>query len=293
MELRDNYGRAVTGLRISVTQECNLNCIYCHNEGQERNNGIMSVEKIHEIVEVTSKLGIRKIKITGGEPLMREDIVDLVAGISEVKGIEDISMTTNGILLDKFADELRGAGLNRINISLDTLDPGIYSIITQSDSRYLKNVKEGLESAINAEFYPIKLNMVVLKNLNENSIEEMIDFARRNKIVLQLIELLEKESPLYLSLNGVEEKLRIRATRVIKRHMHGRKKYFIDNAEVEIVRPHGSEFCMNCHRLRVTSDGRFKMCLLRDDTVDIKNIRNSFIEAVRRRTPFIMDQKCP
>jgi len=252
----------------------------------------MNLEQIHEVVDVTSKLGVKKIKITGGEPLMRKDILGLVAGISKIRGIEDISMTTNGILLDKFASELKEAGLDRVNISLDTLNLDIYSKITQVDSGYLKDVKNGVNSAIRAGFYPVKLNMVVLKGLNENRIEEMIDFARDNGAVLQLIELLDRHSPLYFDLSGVEEKLRESATKIEKRRMHGRRKYFVDGAEVEVVRPHGSEFCMNCHRLRVTSDGKFKLCLLRDDVVEIKDVRKSFIEAVGRRVPFMMEQKC-
>jgi len=292
MELQDDYGRKVNGLRISVTQACNLNCIYCHGEGQEKNNGSMSLEQIQEIVDVTSKLGVRKIKITGGEPLMRKDIVELVGGISEIGGIEDISMTTNGILLDKFASELKKAGLDRVNISLDTLHPGIYSKITGTDSKYLKDVKKGVNSAIKASFYPVKLNMVVLKGLNGDRIEEMIDFAKSRGVVLQLIELLGRESPLYLNLDDVEEGLRMRARKIKKRRMHGRRKYFIDGAEVEVVRPHCPEFCMNCNRLRVTSDGKFKLCLLKSDAIDIKDIKSSFIEAVRKRRPFTMEQKC-
>lgn len=291
MELHDNYGRPVTGLRISVTQECNLDCIYCHNEGQESDDGLMSVEEIHDIVDVTGKLGVKKIKLTGGEPLMRKDIVDLVAEVSGVEGITDVSMTSNGTLLNDLAYELKEAGLDRINVSLDTLDPGIYSVITQSDSGYLMDVIDGLDNAVDAGFYPIKLNMVVLKNLNENSVKEMIDFTRRKGVMLQLIELIDKESPLYLDLEAIEGKMRAQATKIRKRRMHGRMKYFVDDAEVEIVRPHGPEFCMNCRRLRVTSDGKFKMCLLRNDTVDIKDIKSSFMEAVKKRRPYITE-KC-
>ncbi len=292
-ELHDDYGRSVSGLRISVTQECNLNCIYCHREGQRKNNEIMSPERINEIVEVTSKLGVEKIKITGGEPLMREDICDIVSGISGINGIKDISMTSNGTLIHKFADRLRDAGLNRINVSLDTLDPAVYSVITGADSSCLYDVRRGLDSALKAGLYPVKLNMVVLKGLNENKIGEMIDFTRERGIILQLIELLDRESPLYYSLSDLEQDFERRASDVVKRRMHGRKKYLIEGAEVEVVRPHGSGFCMNCNRLRLTSDGRFKPCLLRDDTVEIGDVRDSFIEAVSRRRPFSVDQKQP
>ncbi len=196
-------------------------------------------------------------------------------------------MTTNGVLLEGFTHELKEAGLDRVDISLDTINPEVYSIITRSNSEYLENVRNGLESAIAVGFYPIKLNMVILNGLNDVSIDKMTAFAKSNKVILQLIELLDKKSPLYFNLNSMEKKLEMWATKVKKRHLHGIKKYFINSAEVAVVRPHRPEFCMNCHRIRVTSDGRFKLCLLKKDTVEINNIQNSFIEAVHKREPFL------
>lgn len=287
MKLIDNYGRIVNGLRISVTQECNLNCIYCHREGIRESNGIMSADRICAIVREGSKFGINKIKITGGEPLIRRDITDIISMISDIDGIEDLSMTTNGIFLEKHGYELKEAGLNRVNISLDTLDKEIYSKITKSNPSNIEKVKNGLGIAIDSGLYPVKLNMVILKNLNDHSVQEMINFARERKVMLQLIELINRNSDLYVDLSKIENELRRNATKIIEREMHKRKKYFV-GTEVEVVRPHNPEFCMNCSRLRVTSDSRFKICLLRNEYINIdKDIGNSFIEAVRRRRPFI------
>jgi len=278
MVLVDRFGRPVTNLRISLTNECNLNCFYCHREGQTLNFEDMKPEEIERIVRIASQLGIKKVKLTGGEPTIRKDIVEIVRRIRPY--VEDLSMTTNGTTLKLLAEPLKEAGLDRVNISLDTLDREKYKAITGFD--VLPQVLEGIDKAVKL-FHPVKLNMVVMKGLNDEEIWDMIDYAAQKNAILQLIEIeVPKEmenswffKKYFYPLKPLEEKFEKIAVEIKERQMHRRKKYFIPTdygiAEVEVVRSmHNTIFCANCTRIRLTSTGHLKTCLLRrDDLVDI------------------------
>jgi cyclic pyranopterin phosphate synthase len=288
--LTDTYGRAVTNLRVSVTQRCNLRCIYCHAEGERAPEAELPLGDIREILRVAAGLGLRSVKFTGGEPLVREDILEIVRAVPP--GLES-SMTTNGILLGRYARDLKEAGLSRINVSLDSLDPECYREITGHDR--LSDVLAGIEAALAAGLTPIKLNMVVLKGINEDEVDAFLEYVRGNRdLILQLIELMEWNTcTSHAEINRLEEDLASRSKIILTRRMHHRKKYCVDGAEVEVVRPrHNTEFCAFCNRLRVTSDGKLKPCLLRSDNlIDIRGKRGAelealFREAVRIREPF-------
>ena len=288
--LTDTYGRKVTNLRVSVTQRCNLRCIYCHAEGERSPDAEIPLGDIREILRVAASLGIRSVKFTGGEPLVREDILEIVRAVP--RGLES-SMTTNGILLGGYARELKKAGLSRINVSLDSLDTACYREITGHDR--LPDVLAGIEAALEAGLTPIKLNMVVLKGINDDEVDSFLTYVRGNRdLILQLIELMEWNTcTSHAEINRLEEDLASRSRIILTRRMHHRKKYCVDGAEVEVVRPrHNTEFCAFCNRLRVTSDGRLKPCLLRtDNLIDIRGKRGAelealFREAVRIREPF-------
>ena len=288
--LTDGYGRQVTNLRVSVTQRCNLKCIYCHAEGERSPEAELPAADIREILRVAAKLGMRSVKFTGGEPLVRDDIIEIVRAVPE--GMES-SMTTNGILLGKYARPLKEAGLSRINVSLDSLDPECYRDITGHGR--LPEVLAGIEAALSAGLTPIKLNMVVLKGVNDDEVEAFLQYVRGNRdLILQLIELMDIGScTSHAEINRLEEDLAGRSKIILTRRMHHRKKYCVDGAEVEVVRPrHNTEFCAFCNRLRVTSDGKLKPCLLRSDNlIDIRGKRGAeleaaFREAVRIREPF-------
>lgn len=290
MVLIDPYGRKVTGLRMSVTSRCNLRCIYCHHEGEMPADREISREMAVNVVSAASRLGMRSVKITGGEPLMRTDLEEMIAGFKEVAPGIEISITTNGVYLKDRADRLAAAGLSRANISLDSLDPERYRRITGAREGDLERVLCGIEAAMISGLRPVKLNMVVLRE-NECEIPDMIEFSRKNGIILQLIELLG-DGPKG-DLESVERMLEAEADGVLTREMHRRRKYFIKGAVVEIVRPmDNTEFCAHCNRLRVTSDGRLKPCLLRNDNLlemkstDPDEIEMLIVEAVRRRAPF-------
>ena len=289
MVLIDPYGRKVTGLRISVTSRCNLRCIYCHHEG-EVTGGEISREMAVNVVNAASRLGIRSVKITGGEPLMRSDLEEMIAGFKEVAPGVEISITTNGVYLKDRAEGLAAAGLSRVNISLDSLDSDMYRRITGAGGGDLERVLDGIEAAQLSGLRPVKLNMVVLRE-NEREIPEMIEFSRKRGVILQLIELLG-DGPKG-DLERVERLLESKAEMVLTREMHRRRKYFLNGAVVEIVRPmDNTEFCAHCNRLRVTSDGRLKPGLLRNDNLleikstDPDEIERLILEAVKRRAPF-------
>ncbi|KUG21309.1 molybdenum cofactor biosynthesis protein moaa [hydrocarbon metagenome] len=290
MVLKDKYNRSVTNLRISLTSRCNLRCIYCHAEGEVNPQNQMSSEEIAELMRVAAGFGIRSIKFTGGEPLLRPDILEIIRAVPP--GIE-ASMTTNGTLLADIAPALRAAGLSRVNVSLDTLNHERYREIAGKDC--LHEVLAGIEAAIDAGLTPVKINMVLLQGINDDEIEDFLDFVRGDRhLILQLIELMEFQGCVFHGdVDAVERDLSDRAKQIMTRRMHHRKKYCLDDAEVEVVRPlHNTEFCAYCNRLRVTSDGRLKPCLLRSDNlVDIRGKRGAelealFREAVSRREPF-------
>jgi len=285
--VKDNYGREITHLRISVTKECNLNCLYCHKEGDGRENKRkICPEEIKRIVHVACKLGIRKIKITGGEPLLRKDIFEILKGISE-EGVEDLSMTTNGFFIDeKTAIKLKESGLKRINIGCD----GLSNILPKN----IKNVENAIKNAKYAGLNPVKINMVVLKGINEKEINKMMEISKKYNAILQLIELIPLNNPFfdkfYFSLENIEKEFEKKASKIVIRDINFRKQYFIDGTVVEIIRSHlNRKFCENCKKLRITNDGYVKPCLMRNDNlvkINFENdeeILNSLLEGIKRR----------
>jgi len=235
----------------------------------------MTVDEIVRIVRIAADLGISKVKLTGGEPLMRKDVVEIVRGIAAILGLQDLSMTTNGTLLGSLAEELHASGLKRVNINLPTLNERVYNKLTGGR---LENVLEGIKAAVEAGLYPVKLNMLILKGVNDRDVPEMIDFARETGTILQLIEL----EPINISdayysthhklLDEYEFMLRQKAMNIeTRKYMQNRRIYHLSDVKVEVIHPiENTEFCMHCTRLRVTSNGKLKPCLMRNNNlVDI------------------------
>jgi cyclic pyranopterin phosphate synthase len=307
MSLRDNCGRPLLNLRISITQRCNNRCVYCHREGEvqraNRSAEKMTVEEIVRIAKVAISLGIARIKLTGGEPLMRQDLPEIVSGISAIEGLRDLSLTTNGLLLGGgMAKRLRDSGLRRVNISLPSLNPETYHKLTGGN---LQIALAGIQAAIEAEFSPVKLNMVILQDVNVGDVPDMIEYAGRKGVVLQLIELDPINvsgnyySAHHRSLDEQEQMLREKAVTIEKRpFMHNRLIYHLPNATVEVVHPiENTDFCMHCTRMRVTSDGKLKPCLMRNDNLtDIltpirhgatdEELKRLFVKANSLREPY-------
>ncbi|HJJ48028.1 MAG TPA: GTP 3',8-cyclase MoaA [Methanocorpusculum sp.] len=306
--MTDTFGRRITDVRIALNSACNLRCIYCHREGEDINEGCvrkeagseLSRDEIVEVVSLLQSLGVRTLKLTGGEPTLRRDLVELIAALPK-DGLE-ISMTTNGTRLKELAVPLKEAGLARVNISIDSLKPERYAKITGKN--LLPQVLEGLEAARAAGLTPVKINTVLLPGINDDEVEDFLSFVRgRDDLILQFIELMD--------LNGwtdgadtsvhenhrfaaeLEERFKREAAQVTTRRMHHRHKYNLNGATVEIVRPmHNAEFCANCNRLRITSDGLLKPCLLRcGNEVSMKGLhgealRDAVRQAVHNRAPY-------
>jgi len=300
-QLKDSYGRRVNSLRVSITQRCNFDCFFCHQEGENDSGAEATPEEIEALVSVAAKLGVRRLKLTGGEPLLRDDVVEIVRRVSLY--VEEVSMTTNGYLLAEKAYKLKEAGLRRINVSLHSGDPEVFCKIIGRDA--LPQVREGIVAARECGLNPVKLNMVVMKGVNDGEIEEMIAFAKDVGATLQLIEFQPLERGAegwedhFYDLRSLETSLEARSTRVVEREMQRRRQYHLeDGGIVEVVRPmHNSDFCRWCTRLRVTSDGCLKPCLMRGDNhvEAVTLLRNggsredlvaAFKEAVSRREPY-------
>ena len=265
--MKDLHDREIRNIRISVNDECNLHCYYCHHEGQLPENGQMSPKEIGKILTLSRELGMKKVKFTGGEPLLREDIFEIIKHASGM--MEDVSLTTNGAFPGVTAVQLQKAGLNRINISLDTINKERYAKITGDDR--LASVLDFIKASVDAGLFPVKINIVWLEDSTFKDLMETIKYIWERGAKPQVIELVDMDDKSQTRFTEVEEKIAELAVDVKERAMHRRKIYFLKDVkgelkEVEVVRPmHNTEFCANCSRLRVTSGGQLKPCLMHNE----------------------------
>ncbi|MEF8818454.1 MAG: GTP 3',8-cyclase MoaA [Haloferacaceae archaeon] len=303
MSLVDDFGRAVTGVRVSLTDRCNFDCVYCHNEGlgdtrgpMEPRDDEMSADDVVRFLEVVDEFDVDAVKFTGGEPMLRDDLEEIVRRVPD--GME-ASMTTNGTFLPGRAEGLVDAGLARVNVSQDALDPEAFREVTQSGA--YDQVMAGVRAAVDAGLAPVKLNMVVFEH-TKGYVEEMVEYvAREDGLRLQLIEYMPEltgRPEWSVDIERVHDWLDGKADRVERREMHDRRRYWMggesaDGGMVEIVDPvENPEFCANCGRVRVTHDGKLKGCLNRND--DLRpmgemtraEIRAAFREVVAERVPY-------
>ncbi len=296
--LADAYGRTITDLRVSVTQRCNFSCVYCHDEGlgpvrrpHEAHEEELRPEEVERLVGVAREFGVRSVKLTGGEPLVRPDLEEIVR--LTVRQIPDVSLTTNGSFLERRAASLREAGLKRLNISVDSTDPEQFREIRKGP---LAPVLRGVRAALAEGLTPVKLNMVVFGPTVQN-IPAMIDYVGATEgLRLQLIQFMPELAahlPLAADIASVRGWLEQHASRVLVREMHHRRVYLFGRTEVELVDPvDNPEFCANCHRLRVTHRGELKGCLNRNDDLvptrglDDAGLRAAFRQVVAQRVPY-------
>ena len=282
-KLIDNHERHINYLRISITDRCNLRCIYCmpiEGIAQLKHEDILSYEEIVRIAKIAVKEGITKIRITGGEPLVRKGVVDLVGCLSKLEGVEDLSMTTNGILLSEFAQPLYEAGLKRINVSMDSLKPDLFREITRGGE--LSRVWRGIEKANELGMNPIKINVVALRGFNEH---EVLDFARltlERDCQVRFIEFMPvglkngwKEER-YLSCSSIrgiiEEGYSLQSIADEKRNSGPADLYRLEGAKGSIgfINAISGHFCSTCNRLRLTADGKLRPCLFSDKEFDMR-----------------------
>lgn len=297
--LKDNFNRKIEYLRISVTDRCNSRCKYCMPEGGvefKSHDKILSFEEIINIVSVFAKLGVKKIRLTGGEPLIRKDIVALVRKISNIEGISEITLTTNGLLLKKYAKQLKEAGLDRVNISIDSLDEEKYSLITRSSN--LKDVLEGIEESKRVGLEPIKLNTVLVKGFNDNEIEDLVNLTKDNNYDVRFIELMtigdtsNWSKDRYLSNEIVLEKVKTLKSVIKKDESSPADYYQIPGykGRVGLINPISCGFCSNCNRVRLTSTGNLKLCLhsdveynLREYAYDKEKLEEKLLEIIKEK----------
>ncbi len=286
--LIDRFGRLHTDLRVSVTDRCNIRCLYCMPaEGVlfRPHAEILSFEEIERFVRVAARLGIRKVRLTGGEPLVRKGICRLVRMVAAVPGIDDLAMTTNGILLDQYAELLKVAGLQRVNVSLDTLDPGQFSRISRRDE--LARVLAGIEAACRAGFRQIKLNVVALRGQTEAEVVPLARFARKHGLELRFIEFMPLDADerwtgesvlsggeiLALLADGIgplepvsEPESRAPATRY---------RFVGGGGSIGLICTVSRPFCDRCGRLRLTADGNLRNCLFSTAHWDVRALVRS------------------
>lgn len=298
--MEDPDGRRIKGIRISLTQRCNLNCFYCHHEGEAGAGGEMTADEVVRIARVASSMGIKRVKYTGGEPLLRRDLPEIIRRTVSL-GMEDTAITTNGSLLKGQASALKDAGLRRLNLSLPSMKPEVYASLTGGR---LRDAVEGAEAASRLGI-EIKINVVVMRGINDDETGAFIGFARSTRGSVQLIELenlgLDDEifSSFHMDLAGIEKKVAGMAERVMKRtEMNRRTRYLVKGTRVDVVRPvENPDFCRACSRIRVTSDGKLKPCLMRSDNLvdiltpmragcDDADLKRLFLEAVGLRVPY-------
>lgn len=288
--MKDKYGREIEYLRISITDRCNLKCLYCSpdEDTAKKCNETLTPEEIEKIVRSMVNVGIRNVRITGGEPLVRGDVCEIIERISKIPGIEDISMTTNGINLGKLADKLKAAGLKRLNVSLDTLKKDRFKYITGGGN--LEDTLQGIHKAMRLGIKPVKINTVLIKGVNDDEIDDLMELTRNSPLEVRFIELM----PIGKFGEQNSDKI-VYNSDIIKNHpqlifmgdnLSGAPAsyYRIDGYEgkVGFISPMSHKFCSSCNRIRLTSDGKIKLCLGNNSEMEVA--------AVLRENPQDLDE---
>jgi len=273
--MTDKLGRTIDYLRLSITSKCNLNCAYCKHSPSD-GESMLTLAEIKRIVKLFEKSGIRKIRITGGEPLVSDDVFEIIKICKETDGIKDIALTTNGILLPDMANELKKAGLDRVNISIDSLNSGKYKQIARADS--LTDALAGVDAAIEAGLTPVKINTVLMHDVNDDEIDDFILLAKDRDVQVRFIE--------YMPMGKEHDGRYISAEEVLSKRPHLKKceetqetpgvetLYQIDGhkGKVGFITPVSRPFCEKCNRVRITADAKIRHCLGDNLETDLRQI---------------------
>ena len=292
--LQDRFGRRITYVRLSVTDRCDFRCVYCMAEDMTflPRSEVLSLEELARVGRAFVELGVGKIRLTGGEPLVRNNVLQLVRELGATPGLQELTLTTNGARLDRFAGELRAAGMRRINISLDSLRPERFRALTRTGE--LARVLAGIEAARAAGFERIKLNAVVMRGRNEDEVLDLVEFARERGLDLSFIE----EMPLgasdehdraisFCSSDALRERIETRHPLIPTTESSGgpARYYRMSDSDTRIgfISPHSHNFCHLCNRVRVTVEGRLLLCLGNEHAVDLRPVlRGGDDEALRQ-----------
>ena len=293
--MRDDFQRDITYLRVSVTDLCNLRCRYCMPEegvAKRCHTDILRLEEIEEIVRAAAELGVRKVRVTGGEPLVRPGVIDLCGRISAIDGIDEVDITTNGLLLERDAAALAQAGVRRVNVSLDTLNPDRFRQMTRGGE--LDQVLRGLGAARRAGLTPIKINAVLIGGFNDDEIPALVELTRKEEIEVRFIELMplgpgaEFPKEAFLPCSVVPE--RVPELKALDAVSGVARLYQLPGGvgRVGLISPVSCDFCAQCDRLRLTSDGRLKPCLHSAEEIPLRGLhgaelRAAILEGVHRK----------
>nr|WP_078484892.1 GTP 3',8-cyclase MoaA [Candidatus Reidiella endopervernicosa] len=278
--LKDPFGREIEYLRLSVTDRCDLRCFYCMPKGfddYQESVDSLTFDEIERVVAAFGELGVKRIRLTGGEPLVRKDVTQLAGRLAKLNGIEDLSLSTNATRLSKHADELHNAGVSRINVSLDTLDPHRFREITGGK---LEKVINGLMAAKEAGFFPIKINMVAMKGVNDDEFEQMVEFCIEHDFTLRFIETMPMGATgfgakdHYLDLLSVERRLGERFELLPGVMPGGGPARYVQvsgtDLRIGFITPISQHFCESCNRIRLSADGNLYLCLGQDHSYALR-----------------------
>ena len=282
--LIDNYGRKIDYVRLSVTDRCDLRCVYCMSENMQfvPRSQLLTLEEIAQIAETYVSLGVKKIRITGGEPLVRRNVISLFQKLGQLEGLTDLTMTTNGTQLVKYASQLKDAGVNRINISLDTLDSALFTKLTRNGK--IEKTLQGINAAIENGFDKVKINSVILKDSNHHEVTALVKFAIKNKIDVSFIENMplgitgehNHQDSYYSSDQVVSDLAQTFELISTTEHTAGPAKYYrladYPDTRIGLISPHSHNFCDSCNRVRLTAEGRLLLCLGQEHSVDLRKV---------------------
>ena len=285
MALLDKFGRQITDLRVSVTDRCNFRCVYCRSANPDNHmaeHELLRWDELERVARILVGMGIRKVRVTGGEPLVRPGVEEFISRLKSL-GVADLSLTTNGQLLAERCDRLVAAGLNRINISLDSLDRAKFEKITRT--RSFDKVIAGIDAAQNSRLRPVKVNAVLVRGLNDDEIEAFAEFARERGLIMRFIEFMPLDADRtwtrQLVVPAAEVRRRIEARWPLvslehERSETARKFGFADGrGEIGLIAPVSQPFCGFCSRIRLTADGKLRTCLFSRDDHDLKGLLRS------------------
>jgi len=295
--LIDPFGRRIEYVRLSVTDKCNLRCFYCMPKGFkdfEQPEDWLTHDEIERVIKAFTELGVARVRLTGGEPLVRKNISQLSKRLTALPGLKDLSLSTNAVLLDKHASDLHDAGVSRINVSLDSLNPERFKEITGGE---LQPVLDGLIAAKQAGFSPIKINMVAMKGINDDEFEDMVEFCIKHDFTLRFIETMpmgatgEDATDHYLDLQTVKQQLSQRYELVPGVMPGGGPARYVQikntNLRIGFITPISQHFCETCNRVRLSVDGTLYLCLGQDDKVELRPLLRDGISDDELKTTLI------
>lgn len=304
--LKDSYGRDIHDLRISVTDRCNFRCVYCKSADPKNyfpHRDLLGWDELLRLSRIMAGLGIRKVRVTGGEPLLRSGIVDFLSELRKVGGIQDLAVTTNGYLLAEMAGDLARAGVRRINVSMDSSHPDKFAAITRTPGSF-ERVMEGVDAAIDAGFNPVKVNVVLVRGFNEGEVLGFAELARAKNVIVRFIEFMPLDAD-----HAWNRSLVVTAREIFEvidsvyplaecpRHESSetalRYRFKDGKGEIGIVAPVSIPFCGQCSRIRLTADGKLRTCLFSLDEHDVAGLLRGGADdsAVEQLIRFAVDQK--